>query len=257
MGSWFRDNARQVLADAANEGNIPGDFPVERLILVTGFYKTGNWEAVALSTHSSTGEFDFTIETMDVQGGVSYNWNSIQHLSPDYSTGHRHPPPSPVPRNESLRTSTPRPTTESNDMQFREARGPHRFSATPGGYQSFSRCCHADHANLKDQCIFLHGFRYRERVFLKDQIEELVAMGDWKPSLSHRVRRILKPTPHPTSKATSNPSAVSDNPPSDEFPSSQRGFSAYLESIEGLPDSDLCVRSHQVNANLVVIYIIS
>jgi hypothetical protein len=109
---------------------------------------------------------------------------------------------------------------------------------------------------LKDQCIFLRGFRYRERVFLKDKIEKLVAMGDWKPSLSHRVRRILNSTPHPTSTATSNPSAVSENPPNDEFPSSQRGFSAYLESIEGLPDLDLCVRSHQVNANLMVIYII-
>ncbi|KDR69965.1 hypothetical protein GALMADRAFT_76825 [Galerina marginata CBS 339.88] len=248
MERWFRNNARQLLADAVNEHKIPEGFPVGRLILVTGFYKTGNWEAVALSTSSSTGEFNFTLEAMGAMGGTSYNWNSLQHLSPDYSIGHRHPSYSPVPQNESLHASTPLPTIESDDMQFHEAQAqihrPRSSNMSEGQLQSFSRCCH-DH-RVKNQCIFLRGFRYRERVLLKDKIEVLVTLEDWKPSLLQRMQRIFAPTPHPTDTATSKSPAVPKKPLGNESTTSQPGLSVYLEPIERLPDSDPCVRSHRV-----------
>ena len=230
----FRQKASEWFFEAVSMNKIPSDFSIERLIFVTGFYKCWNWEAAALSLSSSTGDLSFTIKANQAGGRTSFHWDSVQHLSPDYTTGHRHPSGS-LPR-----LSTPR--TDSSDLQ---ARGniTHGTNNTSGIGASFEKCCREHHGHAdQNQCIFLRGFRIRGRLFRGDQIEKLLALKESEPSLRERLKRHV------------NLISKTSKPPG--YESSQRSSSAndYVEPIEEFPDTDFCVSCQLVNENLVVIY---
>jgi len=87
VGEFFLQNAREWIAEAVKGCRIASNISIKKLILVTGFYKSVNWEAVALSSSSSAGNLSFMIKASQAGGGISFNWDSVQHLSPDYSTG--------------------------------------------------------------------------------------------------------------------------------------------------------------------------
>lgn len=166
IGETFREKANEWFSEAVSMRRIPSTFSIEKLILVTGFYKSSNWEAVALSSSSSAGDLSFTIQANKVAGGnTSFHWDSIQHLSPDYSTGHCHPE-----------------------------------DRTAGTGVSFARCCHV-HSN-RNQCIFLRGFRIRSRLLRGTQVEKLPAAGESKPSF----REHFKPFFNLNSKTSQPPS---------------------------------------------------
>ncbi|EDR00708.1 uncharacterized protein LACBIDRAFT_313148 [Laccaria bicolor S238N-H82] len=215
VGEFFFQNARKWIAEAVKGRRFASNISIERLILVTGFYKSANWEAAALYSSSSTENLSFTIKN---GGGISINWDSVQHLSPDYSTGHRHPGPQ----------------TDLNKPQTLAARGTgditHRTNHPAGHRVSFAKCCH-QHSD-RTQCIFLRGFRIRGCLGRKDQVDELLASEEPKLSWGERFRRFAK-TFSKTSK-----------PPIGE--SSQRR-SYYLEPIEGFSDTNFCVSCHQVD----------
>jgi hypothetical protein len=118
MGKLFLNHG----PDWAQSNSIP----VEQLVLVTGFYKTKNWEAAVLSSSQSATQLSLMANAVGVAGGeFSIDWASAQNSSYDYSTGHRH-----------LMTPThPR--------------------------RSFSACCAEAGHNEEDQCIFLRGYRIR------------------------------------------------------------------------------------------------
>ncbi|EDR00706.1 uncharacterized protein LACBIDRAFT_395936 [Laccaria bicolor S238N-H82] len=209
VGEIFLQNARKWIAEAVKGRRLAGNISIERLILVTGFYKSANWEAAALSSSSYTTNLSFTIEISQAEGGISLDWNSVQHLSPDYSTGHRHPSQLP------------------SSLQFL------RGSSDIRPHVSFEKCCH-QHAD-RTQCIFLRGFRIRERLGRKDQVVKLSASEDSESKLTLRERfmRFVN-----TDSKTSKPHSGE---------SSQRSASAYnypaynyLEAIEESPDNSFC-----------------
>jgi hypothetical protein len=241
VGERFLQNARKWIAEAVKERRIANDISIERLILITGFYKSANWEAAALSSSSSTGDLSFTIENSQAGRGISMNWDSVQHLSPEYSTGHRHPPRPSSPRFLGG-SSTPR--TGSNEPQVLGACGDitHGTNNPTGPRVSFKKCCH-QHAD-RNQCIFLRGFRIRGRLGAKDEVVEQLVSEELKPSWRARFKRFVN-----TNSKTSKPS-------SDQ--SCQRSSSAYdyLEPIEGLPDTNFCVSRHRVDENLIAIHIV-
>ena len=212
MGQEFLKNAQSWRDDAAQARIVPVDFPLGRLILVTGFYKTWNWAAMAMSSDSSNGNLDFSVKATGLGGGgLSYDWNDVQLVSPARSSGHRHPPGLAVP------PATATPTSEI-----------------------FANSCR-DHSDVRNQCIFLRGFRYRERELLKDKLKVLDPV-DWIPSLLGNIFRR-------TSNFTSTPiSAIPAVPP--KAPSSdsqqQQSFSAHVEPIDGLPGPGASVR-HLLN----------
>ena len=219
VGEIFLQNARKWIVEAVEGHQIASNISIERLILVTGFYKSANWEAAVLHSSSSTGILSFTMKISQAGGGFLINWDSVQHLSPDYSTGHRHP------------------TTDSNEPQ-------HGTNNPAGSHVSFERCCHR-HTD-RNQCIFLRGFQIRRGLVQKDQAVELPPLEESKLSWGERFIRFVD-TYSKTSK-----------PPSGE--SSQRSSSAYnyrLEPIEKFPDTNFCVSYHQVDENLIAIYIVS
>ena len=214
VGEIFLKNARQWIAEAVRGHQIASDISIERLILVTGFYKSANWEAAVLYSSSSTGNLSFTIGTTQAGGGILVHWDSVQHLSPDYSTGHRHPP-----------------QTDLNEPPVLGARGDITHgtnSPAEPHVLSFEKCCrqHAD----RTQCIFLRGFRIRGRLVQKDRVIELLALEESKLSWRERFMRLLN--------------SKTSKPPGGE--SSQRSASAYdnLEAIEGFPDTNFCVSHH-------------
>jgi hypothetical protein len=223
LGNLFLQNATTWLDTAVQRNRIASDISIERLILVTGFYKSGNWEAAVMSSSSSSGNLSFTIGASHVNGGFLFNWNSVQHLSPDYSTGHCHP-------------SLP----------------PFGGGVTP---VSFGRCCHVH--NQRNQCIFLRGFQFRQRLLLNDHLIELNNSDESRLSLYERCRSFfMRLWPGKPSERIQSKSTMASEPLDDE--SSQRTFKAYdnLEPVEGFPDTNNCVSRHQVNENLVVIYIV-
>ncbi|KAG5649589.1 hypothetical protein H0H81_002977, partial [Sphagnurus paluster] len=192
MGQDFLENACSWLDKAAADGVVPAQFPVERLILVTGFYKTWNWSAMALSSDSSTGGLGFSVKATGLaDGSLSYNWNEVHQVTPARSSGHHHPS-----RTESVVSPT---------------------VLTPWTSELFARCCRGHH-DARNQCIFLRGFRYRERVVLKDKFKERAA-PNWKPSFR------------------SGPPVV---PAKANSASEQETLSAYVEPIDGLPNPDAC-----------------
>lgn len=218
VGEIFLQNARKWIAEAVKERRIASKICIERLILVTGFYKSANWEAAALSSSSSTGDLSFT------GGGISINWDSVQHLSPDYSTGHRHPP----------RPSSPRfprgsctSTTDSSEPQVLGALGntTHGTNNPAGPRVSFEKCCH-QHTD-RTQCIFLRGFRIRGRLGAKNQVVKQFVSELSKPSWRARIKRFVN----------SNSKTFK---PSDQ--SCQRSSSVYdyLEPIEEFSDTSFC-----------------
>lgn len=106
--------------------------PVEKLVLVTGFYKTKNWEAAVLSSSQSSTQLSLTANAVGPAGGeISVDWASAQNSSYDYSTGHRHP-------------------TTPTHLQ-----------------RSFSACCTVTGHNEINQCIFLRGYRIRFSMSLR------------------------------------------------------------------------------------------
>jgi hypothetical protein len=227
VGEKYLQNARKWIAEAVKERQIASNISIEQVILVTGFYKSANWEAAALSSSSSTGDLSFTIKISQAGGGISINWDSVQHLSPDYSTGHRHPP-----------------RTDLNEPQVLGVHsGIARGTNNPAGPRvSFERCCH-QHAD-RTQCIFLRGFRIHERLVAKDQVVEQLVSEESKPSWLAGIMRFW------------NTYSKTSKPPSNQ--SSQRSSSAYdyLEPIEEFPDTNFCVSRHRVDENLIAIYIV-
>ena len=211
VGEIFLQVARKWIAEAVEKRRIASNISIERLILVTGFYKSANWEAAALYSSSSTGNLSFTIQISQAGGGILINWDSVQHLSPDYSTGHRHP------------------TTDSNEPQVLRAHSDitRRTNNPAGPHVSFEKCCH-QHSD-RTQCIFLRGFRIRGCLGRKDQVVELLASKESKLSWGEHFMRFV------------NTYSKISKPPNDE--SSQRSYSAYdsLEPIGGFPDANFCV----------------
>lgn len=217
VGEFFLQNAREWIAEAVRGHQFASNISIERLILVTGFYKSANWEAAVLYSSSSTGNLSFNIGTTQAGGGILIHWDSVQHLSPDYSTGHRHPPLS--------------RRTDLNEPQVLGARGvivTHGTNNSAGPHVlSFEKCCH-EHAD-RTQCIFLRGFRIRGRLVQKDQVVELLASEESKLSWGERFMRFVM-----TYSKTSKPHSAE---------SSQRSSLAYdsLEPIGGFPDTNFCV----------------
>ncbi|KAJ7897131.1 hypothetical protein B0H14DRAFT_2557788 [Mycena olivaceomarginata] len=200
---------------------------LNRLILVTGFYKTGNWEAAALSSSSSEGNFDFNIGAMaSGNGGLSFDWSSVHHLSPNHSTGHCHRR---SPASEPLLTSTSPPPTESDTTQVASIAIQMMLIHLPPA--SSKNICAA-----RNQCIFLRGFRIRERLVLKDQIEALVVPEESTPSWPERLRRLFRSGNTQTSGSSSGAKRAPSAP-------------APLESIEGSPGPDLCDKLYDEIAN--------
>lgn len=205
VGEIFLQNARKWIAEAVTGRRIASNISIERLILVTGFYKSANWEAAALSSSSSTGNLSFTIEITQAGGGVSFNWNSVHHLSPDYSTGHRHP---------------------SQPSSLRFLRG----SSDIGPHVSFKKCCH-QHTD-RTQCIFLRGFQIRGRLGRKDQVVELLASEKSKLTWGERFMRFV------------NTHSKTSKPQSGESSQRSSSAYNYLAPIEQFPDKFFCVSCH-------------
>ena len=231
VGEQFLQNARKWFARAVRERRLASNIPIERLILVTGFYKSANWEAAAMSSSSSAGELSFTIKINQAGGGFSFNWDSVQHLSPDYSTGHRHPTPQSLSPPFPHGLSTPR--THSNERQVLGACSDiTRPTHVAGPRVPFERCCH-QHAE-RNQCIFLQGFRIYDRLEAKRQVVERLVSEGSKPSWSARIKRFV------ANRKTSKP-------PGDQ--SCQRSSSAYdyyLRPVEGISETNICVSCHRV-----------
>ena len=231
VGEQFLQNARKWFARAVRERRLASNIPNERLILVTGFYKSANWEAAAMSSSSSAGELSFTIKINQAGGGFLFDWDSVQHLSPDYSTGHRHPTPQSLSPPFPHGLSTPR--THSNERQVLEACSDiTRPTHVAGPRVPFERCCH-QHAE-RNQCIFLQGFRIYDRLEAKHQVVERLVSEGSKPSWSARIKRFV------ANRKTSKP-------PGDQ--SCQRSSSAYdyyLRPVEGISETNICVSCHRV-----------
>jgi hypothetical protein len=241
----FLNEVRQLLADAINKADAPRKMSLDRLILVTGFYKTGNWEAAALSSSSSEGNFNFGIKAMALaDGGLSFDWSSVHHLSPDYSTGHCHPR---LPTDEPLPTSTSSLPMEPDVALISVQNDELSPTSIIQRHVSFSKCCRSSDPGCaaRNQCIFLRGFRFREKLVLKDQLEALIALEESKPSLSKRLWRWLLPEPNTQisgSSSSAKPARSASAPA--------------LESIEGSPGPDLCVHSHRVGVKPYLIHIL-
>jgi hypothetical protein len=144
VGDIFLQNAWKWIAEAVERRQIARNISIERLILVTEFYKSANWEAAVLSSSSSTGGLSFTIGASQAGGGISFNWDSVQH------------PPLPSSPGPLRGLSTP--TTDSNEPQVLGARGDiTRGTNNPAGRRvSFEKCCRCN--DDRTQCIFLRGF---------------------------------------------------------------------------------------------------
>jgi len=239
VGKIFCQKARKWIAEAIKRRQIASNISIERLILVTGFYKSANWEAAVLSSSSSTGDLSFTIGASQAGGGISFNWDSVQHLSPDYSTGHRHPP---IPFSPGPLHGSSTPTTDSNEPQVRGRYGDiTRGTVNPQPRVSFEKCCH--HHKGRTQCIFLRGFRIRGRLVRNDKVMQVLASEESKLSWSERLRLLstnLKTSKPPGNESYHRSSTADDN----------------LEPIEGFPDTNICVSPHQVNESSIVIYIV-
>ena len=218
VGEIFLQNARKWIAEAVKERRIASNICLERLILVTGLYKSANWEAAALSSSSSTGNLSSAIKMNQAGGGISINWDSVNNLSPDYSTGHRHPP-------SQFPCGSTTPTTDSSEPQVLGGCGITHGTYNPAGpHVSFAKCCH-QHTD-RTQCIFLRGFRIRERLGAKDQVVKQLVSEESKSSWRARIKRFVN-TNSKTSKQPRSSSAYN-----------------YLQPIEGFSDTSSCMSRH-------------
>lgn len=209
MGELFvRDG--QSWADSAH-------IPVEQLILVTGFYKTGNWEAAVLTSDNSSAQVGLSLDAAGVAGGgLSINWASDRTSSHRYSTGHCHPGQHESP-------------TISNNRQT-----------------SFFQCCHASEHKQQNQCIFLRGYRFRDSKFLVRKLVELEGRSVTVAKQSSQWLQRLGIWNKLKSASDANQANSSTTPmpaPAGE----------HLESIEGNLGPNGCVSNHRVNIKLRVI----
>jgi hypothetical protein len=59
-------------------------------LIVTGYYKAGNWEAAALSKSDNSSDVSFSVEAFKVKEGMDFQWHTTSHSNGDVNSGHKH-----------------------------------------------------------------------------------------------------------------------------------------------------------------------